>query len=74
VTSHEAISAAVPVTPIDDTSKERQEVFVVVASDKEAVSPGRLPDDVVKTARDKDARRASHMTNMPGGSESPRWM
>jgi hypothetical protein len=74
VTSHEAISAAVPVKPIDDTSKERQEVFVVVASDKEAVSPGRLPDDVVKAAGDKDARRASHTTNMPGGSDSPRWM
>jgi hypothetical protein len=49
-------------------------VFVVVASDKEAVSPGRLPDDVVKTAGDEDARRASHAMNMPGGSELPRWI
>lgn len=63
-----------PLNAIDDTSKERQEVFVVVANDKEAVSPSRLPDDVVKTAGDKDARRASHATNMPGGSDSPRWM
>ena len=72
--SHEAISAAVPVKAIDGTGKELQEVFVVVASDKEAVSPGRLPDDVVKAAGDKDARRASHTTNMPGGSDSPRWV
>ncbi len=72
VSSHEAISAAVPVKTIDDTGKERQEVLVVVASDEEAVSPGRLPDDVVKTAGDEEARRVSHATNMPGGSESPR--
>jgi len=59
---------------IDDTTKEREEVFVVVSSHKEAVSPGRLPDNVVKTAGDKDARRASHATNMPEGSELPYWM
>jgi hypothetical protein len=74
VTSHEAIGATVPVKAIDDTGKERQEVFVVVASDKEAVSPGRLPDDVVKTAGDKDSRRASHTTNMPGRTGLPPWM
>jgi len=68
VSSHEAVGPAVPAKAIDDAGKECQEVVVIIASNEEAVSPGRLPDDVVKTPGDKDARRTSHATNMPPGS------
>lgn len=66
MSSHEAEGSAAPTKALDDAGKKLQEVVVIAASDKETVSPGRLPNDVVETTGDEDAVRASHATNMPG--------